>query len=74
MASDRYRFGGGPCSCKPRGQHELMRCVLDLHQGLFGVIKQISSQRLRNYHAERERASSRSIHFGSLPEDDVEQL
>jgi hypothetical protein len=68
---DRYKFAGGPCSCKPKMQHDLSRCVLDGHHGIFGEIKQISSQRLRNYHEERDRASGRNMILGSLPEDDT---
>ena len=68
---DRYKFAGGPCSCKPKMQHDISRCVLDGHHGIFGEIRQISSQRLRNYHEERDRASRRNMIMGSLPEDDT---
>ena len=67
---DRYKFAGGPCSCKPKMQHDLSKCILKRHQGIFGEIRQISSQRLRNYHEERERAGGRSIVLGSLPESE----
>lgn len=69
---DRYKFAGGPCSCKLKTQHDLSECVLQRHKGIFGEVKQISSQRLRNYHAEREKATGRSMVMGSLPEDEIE--
>ena len=72
MDVDRYRFAGGPCSCHPKTHHDLSACVLQRHQGIFGEVKQIGSQRLRNYHAERERATGRSMVMGSLPEDEAE--
>ncbi|KAF2685997.1 hypothetical protein K458DRAFT_363531 [Lentithecium fluviatile CBS 122367] len=67
---DRYKFAGGPCSCKLKMQHDLAMCVLGRHLGIFGEIKQISSQRLKNYHAERDKATGRSMVMGSLPEDE----
>ena len=70
--SDRYKFAGGPCSCKLITQHDLSECVLHRHQGIFGEVKQIGSQRLRSYHAERERATGRCLIEGSLPEDEAE--
>lgn len=69
---DRYKFAGGPCSCNPKTQHDLSECVLQRHQGIFGEVKQIGSQRLRNYHDERERAAGRNMIIGSLPEDENE--
>ena len=71
MSLERYKFAGGPCSCKPTMQHDLSRCILEGHKGVFGVVKQIGSQRLRNYHQERDKAAERSMVFGSLPEDEV---
>ncbi|KAH8594198.1 hypothetical protein B0O99DRAFT_742105 [Bisporella sp. PMI_857] len=68
---DRYKFGGSPCSCRPKMQHDLARCILDGHHGVFGVVRQIGSQRLRNYHQERDKASGRNMVLGSLPEDDM---
>jgi hypothetical protein len=53
-------------------QHDLARCILEGHHGVFGVVKQIGSQRLRNYHQEREHAATRSMVLGSLPEDEPE--
>ncbi|PVH72776.1 hypothetical protein DL98DRAFT_595662 [Cadophora sp. DSE1049] len=67
---DRYTFSGSPCACKPKMQHDLARCILDGHHGVFGVVKQIGSQRLRNYHQERDRASGENMVLGSLPEDE----
>ncbi|KAL2065734.1 hypothetical protein VTL71DRAFT_3404 [Oculimacula yallundae] len=67
---DRYTFSGSPCACKPKMQHDLARCILDGHHGVFGVVKQIGSQRLRNYHLERDRASGDNMVLGSLPEDE----
>ena len=51
-------------------QHDLARCILDGHHGVFGVVKQIGSQRLRNYHQERDRATGENMVLGSLPEDE----
>ncbi len=65
---DRYKFSGSPCSCKPRMQHDLSRCITLGHHGVFGEVKQIGSQRLRNYHHEREKAAGLNIVLGSLPE------
>jgi hypothetical protein len=67
-AIDRYKFSGSPCSCKPRMQHDLARCITEGHHGVFGIVKQIGSQRLRNYHHEREKAAGLNIVLGSLPE------
>jgi len=67
--SDRYKFSGGPCSCKPRLQHELASCVRDMHRGIFGIVKQIGTQRLQNYHNEREKAAGRNIVEGPLTEE-----
>jgi hypothetical protein len=38
------------------------------HNGIFGIVKQIGSQRLRNYHDAREEASRKSMILGQLPE------
>jgi len=51
-------------------QHDLSRCITAGHHGVFGVVKQIGSQRLRNYHQERDDAAGRNIVLGSLPEDE----
>lgn len=67
---ERYRFSGSPCSCKPIMQHDLSRCITAGHHGVFGVVKQIGSQRLRVYHQERDEAAGRNIVLGSLPEDE----
>jgi len=52
-------------------QHDLSRCITAGHHGVFGVVKQIGSQRLRNYHHEREEAAGRNIVLGSLPEHET---
>jgi hypothetical protein len=49
-------------------QRDLSRCIIEGHHGVFGVVKQISSQLLWNYHHEREKAAGLNIVFGSLPE------
>jgi hypothetical protein len=67
---ERYKFSGSPCSCKPIMQHDLSRCITAGHHGVFGVVKQIGSQRLRTYHQERDQAAGRNIVLGSLPEDE----
>ncbi|KAL5330933.1 hypothetical protein ACEPPN_000459 [Leptodophora sp. 'Broadleaf-Isolate-01'] len=67
---DRYTFAGSPCACKPKMQHDLARCILDGHHGVFGVVKQIGSQRLRNYHQERECAAGENLVLGALPEEE----
>src|SRR5437667_12655120 len=69
-ALDRYKFSGSPCLCKPYMAHDLSRCLLDGHHGVFGVVRQIGSQRLRNYHQERDKAAGRNIVLESLPEDE----
>jgi hypothetical protein len=71
LLTERYMFSGGPCSCKPIMQHDLSRCITAGHHGVFGVVKQIGSQRLRNYHHEREEAAGRNIVLGSLPEHET---
>ena len=68
---DRYKFSGSPCLCKPYMAHDLSRCITDGHHGIFGVVKQIGSQRLRNYHQERDIAAGRNIVLGSLPENEL---
>jgi hypothetical protein len=70
MSLDRHKFTGSPCSCRPKMQHDLSRCLLDGHHGVFGVVRQIGSQRLRNYHQERDKAAGRNIVLESLPEDE----
>ena len=70
MSLDRSKFAGSPCSCKPKMQHDLSRCILEGHHGVFGVVKQIGSQRLRNYHEERDKTSARNMVLGSMPEDE----
>ncbi|KAK0111245.1 hypothetical protein ONS95_001618 [Cadophora gregata] len=67
---DRYTFSGSPCACKPKMQHDLARCILERHHGIFGVVKQIGSQRLRNYHQERDKATGENMVMGALPEDE----
>ncbi|KAF2187525.1 hypothetical protein K469DRAFT_705224 [Zopfia rhizophila CBS 207.26] len=69
---ERYRFAGSPCSCKPKLQHDLSRCLLDGHQGVFGVVKRIGSVRLHNYNQERERATKRNMVLDALPEDELD--
>lgn len=49
--------------------HDLSRCNIQSHNGLFGIIKQIGTQRLQNYRNERDRATS--IVIGRLPGDDI---
>ena len=66
---DRYTFSGSPCACKPKMQHDLFNCVRDMHHGVFGIVKQIGSQRLRNYHHEREKAARKNIIEGPLTEE-----
>jgi hypothetical protein len=51
-------------------QRDLSECVLKKHHGLFGIIKQIGSQTLRNYHQARDEAAGRSIELGTLSERD----
>jgi hypothetical protein len=51
-------------------QHDLARCILEGHHGIFGVVKQIGSQRLKNYHNQSEQSASRNMVLGSLPEDE----
>lgn len=70
MSLDRHKFSGSPCSCKPKMLHELSNCLRDGHHGVFGVVKQVGSQRLRNYHEARDKAAGRSMVIGSLPEDE----
>ena len=65
---DRYKFSGKPCSCKPLMQHDLSSCIIAGHHGAFGIVKQIGSQSLRNYHEARDEAARRSIELGTLPE------
>ncbi|KIM99882.1 hypothetical protein OIDMADRAFT_125583, partial [Oidiodendron maius Zn] len=67
---DRYKFSGRPCSCKPKMQHDLANCILERHHGIFGVVKQIGSQRLRNYHQNRDKMAGRNIVIGPLPVDE----
>lgn len=52
-------------------QHDLARCVLDGHHGTFGVVKQIGSQRLKNYHQDRDDTSKRTMVLGSLAEEGI---
>lgn len=72
MSSERYRFAGNPCSCAPKLQHDLSRCILDGHQGVFGVVKRIGSVRLHNYNQEREKATKRNMVLDVLPEDELD--
>jgi hypothetical protein len=65
---DRHLFSGKPCSCKPLMHHDLSRCIMARHHGVFGIIKQIGSQSLRNYHQARDEAAARSIELGPLLE------
>jgi hypothetical protein len=65
---DRHKFSESPCSCNPHMQDDLSRCLTEGYHGDFGVVKQIGSQRPKNYHYERERAAGRSVVLGSLPE------
>lgn len=65
---DRYKFAGSPCSCNVKTTHELSRCNLDSHNGLFGIVKQIGEQMLLNYHNERDQAKGRTMVMGSVPE------
>ena len=58
---DRVKFSGTPCPCKPLTQRDLSECVLKQHHGMFGILKQIGSQTLRNYHKARDEAAGRSI-------------
>ena len=51
-------------------QHDLTNCILERHHGIFGVVKQIGSQRLRNYHQDRDKMAGRNMVIGSLPEDE----
>lgn len=51
--------------------HDLSNCLLQEHHGVFGIVKQIGSQRLRNYHDERNKAAGRSVVIGSLSEDEL---
>ena len=51
-------------------QHDLSRCITEGHHGVFGVVKQIGSQRLRNYHQAREIVVGQTMVLGSLPEDE----
>lgn len=41
-------------------QHDLSKCVLEGHHGVFGIVKQIGSQSLRNYHRACEEAAGRT--------------
>lgn len=50
--------------------HELSRCNLESHNGLFGIVKQVGDQMLRKYHDERNHASTRTIALGPVPEGD----
>ncbi len=67
---DRDKFSGSPCRCNPVMQHDLSRCILARHHGIFGEIKHIGSQMLRNYHDERDEAARQNVVLGSLPEDE----
>ncbi|EPE33328.1 hypothetical protein GLAREA_06340 [Glarea lozoyensis ATCC 20868] len=71
---DRYKFSGSPCSCKPKMAHDQARCILEGHHGIFGVVKQIGSQRLKNYHDQRDQSTSRNMVLGSLPEDEQDNI
>ncbi|OCK79264.1 hypothetical protein K432DRAFT_455910 [Lepidopterella palustris CBS 459.81] len=66
---DRYRFSGAPCKCSVATTHELSNCNLLNHNGLFGIVKQIGTQRLLNYHDQRDKRSV--IITGRLPDDDT---
>ncbi|QDS77829.1 hypothetical protein FKW77_006177 [Venturia effusa] len=68
---DRYKFAGSPCSCNVRTTHELSRCNLESHNGLFGIVKQLGDEMLRKYHSERDQASTRTIALGPVPEGDI---
>jgi hypothetical protein len=54
-------------------QHDLSRCILEGHHGIFGIVKQIGSQTLRNYHAERDEAVDGNLVKGSSPDDELER-
>jgi hypothetical protein len=71
MPLDRKKFSGSPCCCKPKMLPELSICLLGGHHGVFGVVKQIGSQRLRSYHDERDKAAGKHMVTGSLPEDEL---
>jgi hypothetical protein len=66
---DRYRFAGSPCDCKIMTSHDLSHCNLQSHNGLFGIVKQVGTQRLQNYHNERGRGNSLVV--GRLPGEDA---
>jgi hypothetical protein len=54
--------------------HDLARCILEGHHGIFGVVKQIGSQRLKNYHDQRDQSTTRNMVLGSLPEDEQDNI
>lgn len=68
--SARYTFAGSPCECDRHMTHGLSKCIIEGHQGVFGQLHRIGSQRLQNYHDARDDASKKPITLGSLPEDE----
>lgn len=71
MKQDRYRFAGSPCACTVQTTHELSRCNLQSHNGVFGIVKQIGDQMLTNYHNERNSALTKSMVLAPLAESDL---
>jgi hypothetical protein len=69
---DRYRFAGSPCACNVATTHELSRCNLSSHNGVFGIVKQIGEQVLLNYHSEQSSATNRTMVMGTLSEDEFQ--
>ncbi|OCL12417.1 hypothetical protein AOQ84DRAFT_386154 [Glonium stellatum] len=53
QVEDRERFGGYMCVCNPKMADELRQCVKARHRGIYGEVQFIGSQRLRNYHEDR---------------------
>ena len=50
--------------------HGLSKCILDGHQGVYGQLHRIGSQRLQNYHDARDDAAKKLITLGSFPEEE----
>ena len=68
---DRYRFAGSPCACEVNTTHQLSKCNLQSHNGVFGIVKQIGEQMLANYHNQRNSALKKQMVLAPLTEDEL---
>jgi len=71
QGTDRYRFAGSACACKVQTTHELSRCNLQSHNGVFGIVKQIGDQMLLNYNNERNTAMTKPMVLAPLAENEL---